>query len=134
MKIKLLQGIVLPLFIAAISLFANNANAQQKAKAITGDTVELKNALNYVSKLRPVSSGQQYNLLADDVQSILPGVITQQIRWVSVGKNNPKATTYNTVDLEKLVPVLVGAIKEQQAEIDKLKAEVRQLQQMQAAR
>ncbi len=134
MKIKLLQGIVLPLFIAAISLFANNANAQQKAKAITADTVELKNALSYVSKLRPVSSGQQYNLLADDVQSILPGVITQQTKWVTAGKNNPKATTYSSVDLEKLVPVLVGAIKEQQAEIDKLKAEVRQLQQMQAAR
>jgi hypothetical protein len=45
------------------------------------------------------------------------------------GKNNSKVASYNEVQTTDLIPVLVAAIKEQQAEIELLKKEVQLLKQ-----
>ncbi len=56
------------------------------------------------------SHGRQVGLIAQEVEEVLPE---------AVGKS---PDGYKTVDYEKLVPVLVEAIKEQQKQIDELRS------------
>jgi len=53
--------------------------------------------------------GRQVGLIAQDVEKVLPEVVGQDARG------------YKSVDYEKVVPLLVEAIKEQQKQIDALK-------------
>ncbi len=53
-------------------------------------------------------------------------VINQQLNYTE-GKNNNKTVVVQNVDYEMLIPMLVGSIKEQQQQIDALKAELRSL-------
>lgn len=137
------SGIIMPA-IAAL-FFAYNistAQAQQVSdKDIKKNATPVSNSLAAVSRLEPITyefnrdgfkqlnlpGGTQYGFNADDVRQVLPSAVSTDAKWYTVGKNNPRAITVSTVDLEKIVPLLVGAVKEQQAEIEKLRAEVQAL-------
>ncbi|RZA00123.1 MAG: hypothetical protein EOP47_14935 [Sphingobacteriaceae bacterium] len=112
--------LVITIFFTAEQAGAQTANTQDEGK----NKVPVTNALSYISKLEPMSFGKQYGFVTADVQQILPGVITQSQKWQSAGKNNQRAVTVSKVDYDMLIPLLVGAIKEQQAEIDALKAQL----------
>ncbi len=77
----------------------------------------LENSLAKILQLQGVSfnwkeSGEPFiGLIAQEVEKIFPEVVS--------GEEGQK-----TIDYGKLVPVLIEAIKEQQREIDKLKAEI----------
>jgi hypothetical protein len=86
------------------------------------NVVELENALDKVTKLRGVEydwnagsrKGQHdIGFIAQEVEKILPEIVREK-QWMD-------DNIYKTVDYEKVVAVLVEAIKELKVEINKLK-------------
>jgi hypothetical protein len=73
--------------------------------------------------------GNQYGFLSKDVQTKFPDLVLEVSKQIPAGKNNTRVASYNEVDNKNLIPLLVGAIKEQQAEIDILKKEISRLKQ-----
>ncbi|MFD0750447.1 tail fiber domain-containing protein [Mucilaginibacter calamicampi] len=137
------SGFVMPV-IAALFLVINTSasNAQQVSdKDIKKNATPVSNSLAALSRLEPVTyqfnreefkqlnlpAGTQYGFIAEDVKQVLPSAVSTDAKWYTAGKNNQRAVTVSTVDLEKIVPLLVGAVKEQQAEIEKLRAEIQAL-------
>ena len=133
------------LFAIAIALFISSAvSAQTKQKTdaeLKTEATPLKNSLSYITQLQPLTfkynkdetnklnlpEGQQYGFLAEDVQKVLPGLVKSQNKMVPAGKNAFKTTSIKNVDLESLIPILVGSIQEQQEEIQKLRSEIQAL-------
>ncbi|QXV67103.1 tail fiber domain-containing protein [Mucilaginibacter sp. 21P] len=122
--------------------FGIKASAQTISdKEIKTSTMPLTNSLNYIAQLKPISysydqqqfkqlhlpGGTQYGFIAADVKQVLPSVVGAKNSWYPAGKGNQRAVTTPEVDLQKLVPLLVGAMQEQQAQIEQLKQEVQQL-------
>ncbi|GGH15493.1 hypothetical protein GCM10007352_24290 [Mucilaginibacter phyllosphaerae] len=129
---------------AVLAASVITASAQQVSdSSIKTNTSPVTNSLSYITRLQPVTyqynqseyrqlnlpAGTQYGFIASDAKQVAPWAITTHNNWYNAGKGNQRAITTAEVDLQKLVPLLVGAIKEQQAEIDKLKHEVQQLKQ-----
>ena len=140
MKIRfkiLLPFIAILLLVAGTHAIAQNITDHELKKSAT----PIANSLSYITKLQPVSyqfnrtaykqlnlpGGTHYGFIADDLKQVLPGAITSDSKWFTAGKNNQRVLTFNKVDVDELVPLLVGAIKEQQTEIEKLKIEIQQL-------
>ncbi|MGY3214140.1 tail fiber domain-containing protein [Mucilaginibacter sp. HD30] len=136
-------GIIMPA-IVALFLACNTkaAQAQQLSdKEIKKNTTPVSNSLAALSRLEPVTyefnrdqfkqlnlpGGTQYGFIADDLKQVLPSAVSTDAKWYTAGKNSQRAVTVSTVDLEKIVPLLVGAVKEQQAEIEKLRADIKAL-------
>ncbi|MES2062864.1 MAG: tail fiber domain-containing protein [Bacteroidota bacterium] len=141
MKIRVQYLLSLSIFLSAFSF---TAKAQQVSDAqIKTNTTPITNSLSYITRLQPVSyeynrsdykqlnlpAGMQFGFIAGDAKQVVPTVITTHNNWYNAGKNTPRAITTAEVDMQKLVPLLVGAIKEQQAEIEALKQEVQKLKQ-----
>jgi hypothetical protein len=135
---------ILPAILVIISILAFHkpASAQQvKDSELKKNVTPISNSLNYINQLKPVSyeynqgayqqlnlpSGKYLGFIADDVKQVLPSAVSEQSNWYARGKNNQRAITTLQTDMEKLVPILVGAVQEQQAEINRLKAELQQL-------
>lgn len=74
-----------------------------------------------------LQSGAQYGFIAEDIQSVFPDLVKEKSVNYMFGKNVYRNSTIKTIDETSLIPVLVASIKEQQAEIDKLKLEILQL-------
>ena len=86
----------------------------------------INNALQIVGQLNPLmyefdtqkydalqlAQGTQYGLIAQDVEKILPELITEL--------NLTESESYKSVNYNALIPILIEAIKEQQKEIDLL--------------
>ncbi|HMI01739.1 MAG TPA: hypothetical protein VK541_04610 [Pedobacter sp.] len=73
--------------------------------------------------------GNQYGFLSSNVQTALPDLVYETFKQIPAGKNNTKTASYDEVDSKELIPLLVGAVKEQQAEIENLKREISILKQ-----
>ena len=125
-----------------ITTTIQNVNAQHVSdKDLKQDTQPVSNALSAVNMLKPLTftydtdkykdyklpEGTQYGFIAEDIKQFLPGIINKEYKRLPAGKNNFRTVTVSDVDYEKLIPLLVGAIQEQQAQIDELKATVHQL-------
>ena len=89
------------------------------------NTKQLSKALPILMTLNPMTyefidqhselqlaEGQQYGLIAQEVETVLPSIVDELIT---------KEETYKTINYDALIPILVGAIQEQQKEIDTLK-------------
>lgn len=72
-------------------------------------------------------SGRQYGFMAEDFQQVLPGLVHKKPYSFMSGKNSYRNATVKTIDMESLVPVLIASIKEQQTQIDQLRAELEAL-------
>lgn len=77
--------------------------------------------------------GSQYGFIAEDIQSVFPDLVKERSVNYMFGKNVYRNSTIKTVDETSLIPILVASIKEQQAEIEKLKIQVLQLQKQTAS-
>jgi hypothetical protein len=77
--------------------------------------VPLENALNKVSEMRGVS----YNFIDTKQKAI--GVIAQEIEQILPEVVNLTAAGHKTVSYGNIVGILIEAIKELKAEVDKLK-------------
>lgn len=114
-----------------------NDELKQNARPLT-------NSLSYLEQLEPISfeydknhagklklpSGQQYGFNAEEVQKVLPGIVKSQKKMVPAGKNAFKTTEVKNVEMESLIAILVASVKEQQAEIESLKADLKSLKSM----
>ena len=74
--------------------------------------------------------GIHYGLIADEVQEILPGLVKKAIQPAKHENNDVKgkiiadAVEFNTVNYIELIPILIGAVKEQQKKIDELETKL----------
>jgi hypothetical protein len=64
-----------------------------------------------------------YGVLANEVEAVMPELVKGSVFEA------PEGDTYKTVSYDKLVPVLIEAIKEQQVQIAKLREEITSLKQ-----
>jgi len=78
-------------------------------------------------KYLKLQHGRKYGFLAENVQGIFPELVGERSVQYMFGKNSYRDATIKTVDETALVPLLVAAIKEQQLQIEALKAAVAEL-------
>jgi hypothetical protein len=72
-------------------------------------------------KMPGLPPGRQYGLLSSDVKKKMPELVSQ-IPLEGTGKDDQPPVTVESVNYMGVIPVLVGAIKEQQAQIAALQA------------
>jgi hypothetical protein len=125
-----------------LSATALNVNAQKiQEQELKINVAEISNPVNQLKNLQPITfkydlnkfnylklpSGSQYGFRASEVKTEFPAMVAETGRVYDAGKNSSKVAKYEEVQTESLIPVLVAAIKEQQAQIDQLKRELSQL-------
>ncbi|MGV3504941.1 MAG: tail fiber domain-containing protein [Adhaeribacter sp.] len=125
--------------LATLISLGHLAYAQQVPdQELKKNVMPVQNALSYIQQLEPkkfeyntskyaklkLPAGQQYGFLADNMQKVLPELVDSRSQSYLVGKNAYKNATYQHYDLESLIPILVGAIQEQQQQIDQLKRQL----------
>ena len=118
------------------------SNAQDLTDAaIKKNVAAIDSPLQKLTQLSPVSyeydhanykhlkfqKGRQYGFIAEEMQHIFPHLVKQKAVSYMFGKNVYRDTRIRIVNEAGLVPVLVASIKEQQSEIEKLKADVQEL-------
>lgn len=101
----------------------------------------LQQPLRHLMQLHPVSyeynthqfkqmslpQGLQFGFMAEDMERVYPHLVkTRYGQWM-YGKNVYRNVAGQTVEQNSLIPVLVGAVKELSAEVEKLKEEIREL-------
>lgn len=115
------------------SLYSQTASSEQRI-----NIQEIDAPLDKVLRLEPIgyehstflleklnmAKGTQYGFEVESVKQVMPELVSSSYRSYSVGKNNKKQVSLESIDTEKLIPLLVGAIQEQQAEIELLKQQV----------
>ncbi|PWS26726.1 DNA topoisomerase IV [Pedobacter yonginense] len=126
------------LFVALFLVTVFTLSAQEIAQ---NNVKPLSNSLERVLKLQPVtfnydenwaerlklSKTTQLGFVGSDVKTTLPEIVTVIGKDYSSGKNAFRTATLTKVDYESLIPLLVGSIKEQQQQIDKLKRELEEM-------
>ena len=78
-------------------------------------------------KYLKLQKGQQYGFIAEEVAAVFPELVKEKTVSYMYGKNAYRNATIKVVDEERLIPVLVASLKEQQNEIEKLKSELQEL-------
>ena len=86
---------------------------------------------NQILKLK-LPSGQQYGFIAEEVHQTMPELVKSRKKMISSGKNSFKTVEVKDVDMNSLIAILVASVKEQQREIDRLKAEMQSLKSISA--
>ncbi|RZK81908.1 MAG: tail fiber domain-containing protein [Pedobacter sp.] len=134
-----LMGPALGLLIAICGFSASAQKIEEQNLKV--NVSELSSPLQQLKDLKPVtfkydnakfkhlnlSANTQYGFLASNVQPQFPGLVYEASKVYSAGKNSSKVAKYDEVNNEALIPILVAAIKEQQAQIELLKAELNQM-------
>jgi len=118
------------------------ASLKISAQEVVQNNVKpVENALSQITKLEPVSfnydkawaeklklsARPQYGFVGTDAKAAVPDIVSVQSKDYSAGKNAFKSATITKVDYERLVPLLVASIKEQQQQIEALKHELKML-------
>lgn len=130
------KGSVLGLLLCASAVTVQAQKIDESALKVNID--KIGHSTEQLKKLEPVTftydtkkynylklpAGQQYGFLASNVQPEFPSMVYESAKSNPAGKNDSKIMRYNEVETAQLIPVLVAAIKEQQAEIELLKKEV----------
>jgi hypothetical protein len=82
-----------------------------------------------ISKVQPQGSASYFKFTLDlsCTKAVIPDAIRTGTNWTQHGKNTPKAVNFETIDYSQLVPVLVAALQDQQAQIAELKNEIANL-------
>jgi len=121
----------------AVSASAQKIDEQQ----LKTNVVAISNPLEYLENLKPVtfkydaakfkdlklSGVTQHGFLAQDFKLQHPELVFEAFKTYPAGKGSTKTIRYDEVSSESLIPVLVAAIKEQQAQIEALKQQIGQM-------
>lgn len=126
--------------IGAIMGFVYTANAQQQVqeKELKVNIETIAQPLNIINNLKPVTfnfntekykafelpKSKQYGFITENTST---EIVDKKSKIYKTGKNATRTFQTEEVNNEKLIPVLVAAIKEQQAEIEALKKELQNL-------
>lgn len=111
------------------SAYSNGGTWQASDKSLKSNIKTYENAIETVKKLRGVTfewnpelsgnkglqKGTQVGVIAQEIETVLPNLVREDIE-------GNKAVNY-----DEITPILIEAIKEQQKQIDLLKAEIEQL-------
>lgn len=130
------KGAGIGLLFTAFTLSANAQKIDEQQLKIKIGKIE--NSTQHLKNLEPVTFkydvdkykylklpvGEQYGFLASNVRPEFPEMVYEASKVYNEGKNNSKVARYNEVNTESMIPLLVAAIKEQQAEIELLKKEL----------
>jgi len=127
----------------ALSTFTTMAFSQTTVtdNQLKKNTTPISGALSAINQIEPVTyqydtkqfnnlklpAGTQYGFNTDNMAQVLPGIIKTESILYPAGKNQQRSVDVAKVDMQSLVPVLLGAIKEQQQQIDALRAELQTL-------
>jgi len=87
-------------------------------------------AFEYNAKNFPhlnLERGVQFGFKAENMGQLFPELVSTRIISYNVGKNLNRDAKIHTVDEQGLIPFLVASIKEQQAEIEKLREAISEL-------
>jgi hypothetical protein len=88
----------------------------------------ISNASELICLLKPVTSTgnstTHYGIEMESVKQNIPAVMRTDYVWIAKGKNNEHPVATQNVDMLRLIPLMVSALKEQQAEIDDLKKQL----------
>ncbi len=129
-------------FLAGTLFFAVNGFSQNISdKELKTNLTPISRSLDYIQRLQPVTfeydtnkfkqfnmpKGMQYGFVADDVYQVLPALLSSKAKNYSVGKNDSRTAIIKTINADTYIPLLVAAIKEQQEEIESLKAALQNL-------
>lgn len=74
-----------------------------------------------------MKKGTHYGFMAENMMEVFPGLVREKHISYMFGKNVYRDAKIKTIDEASLIPVLVAAFKEQQAEIEQLKIEIQRL-------
>jgi hypothetical protein len=94
--------------------------------------ITIGGALDKIKSLRGVSytwnagkkkGKQDIGLIAQEVEEVLPDIVTE--KKLPIMKGTDADTKYKTIDYEKIIAVLVEAVKDQQTQIDDLKKKIK---------
>lgn len=131
-----IKGSVLGLLLSACAITASAQKIEEQQLKV--DVEKITNPVNRLNNLEPITfkydvqkfssldlpNGQQYGFIASNVLPQFPEMVYEASKMYSSGKNNSKVAKYSEVQQENLIPVLVAAVKEQQAQIEALKKEL----------
>jgi hypothetical protein len=131
------------MMLLALSTFTSMAFSQTKVtdSQLKKNTTPLSGALSAINQIEPVTyqydtkqfnnlrlpAGTQYGFNTANIAQVLPGVVKTESILYPAGKNQQRSIDVAKVDMQSLIPVLLGAIKEQQQQIDALRAELQTL-------
>lgn len=105
-----------------ITVIENAVDKVMQLRGVTFKANELAESFGYTS------DKEQVGVIAQDVQKVLPQVVVpapfDRIRIDENTEISRSGENYMTVHYEKIVPLLIEAIKEQQAQIEELKAKL----------
>lgn len=114
-------------------------------KKLKNEIQSIDGALSIINQLNPtvykykteefsqmnLPEGLRYGLIADEVKQVLPGLVKKAVQPASYenndykkGKKISEAVEFNTVNYMELIPILIGAVKEQNQVIRELKKEI----------
>jgi hypothetical protein len=99
----------------------NIDNALEKILSLTGIYFTQN---RHAEKFGYTDYTRQVGVIAQQIQTHIPEIVSPAPFDVDENGNSKSGHNYLTVDYEKLIPVLVEAIKEQQREIAKLMEKV----------
>ncbi|WP_421775540.1 tail fiber domain-containing protein [Gracilimonas sp.] len=130
------------------------SSSQTSDRNLKENIQPLQNGLNTIMKLNPttynfrgngeykglkLSSGLHYGLIAQEVEKVLPSLVKNNLHTYNEIKgegSGPDATSeteikktmeYKTMNYTELIPVLIKGMQEQQAEIERLKKQLKEL-------
>lgn len=104
----------------------NIPNALDKVLSLNGVTFDWKQEA-FDAGFNPKIKEGDAGVLAQQVQAVLPQAVKPAPFDLDVDGNSISGKDYLTVQYEKLAPLFIEAIKEQQAQIELLKAELAEL-------
>ncbi len=77
----------------------------------------------------------QYGLIADEVQQVLPGAVKKAVQPAAYenhdktkGKKISEEVEFSAVNYTQMIPILIGAVKEQQAIISNQQKKIDELE------
>ena len=110
-------------------------------KDIKTNVAGISNALGQLKLLEPLTyeyntekykpllleKGKRYGFIAEEFQNVFPEMVYNRHIPQITSKHQHRDLSVKKIDTESLIPVLVASIKELEAEVEKLKKELKEL-------
>lgn len=141
MKFSISLGKALCLSITFFLIISHAAAQDLRDNEVKSNVSPLTGSLESVLSLEPkvfeyrqghaerlkLPGGTQVGFIAEDVQRVFPSLVSKKPYSFMTGKNAYGMATVKQVDMQGLIPFLIASIKEQQAQINSLRAELERL-------
>ncbi|MCX2485595.1 tail fiber domain-containing protein [Pedobacter sp. MR2016-24] len=141
---NLFNGILAGAVLMTVSFSASAQKIDERELKVNVE--EISNSATKLTMLKPVTfqydlkrypglklaEGKQYGFMASDVKTQFPDFVYESANSVAAGKNNSRIVKHDEVQYDKLIPLLVQALKEQQEEINDLKRAIKEMKSVSA--